>query len=207
MSLQFGKELSSIPVRVVPIPKGELRVINIDPHNKKEKGLVPVPTPRGEIIWVHLDIIESQQWTTITHRKSKGMTKASSSNVMGISTTKTEKDVASLTSLWEEESSWLLRQVLFLRQRPNPTSSSWNSMSSRWQALPRQWKRQLSRPQAARGQTEGASLCESPSKRLFGFIYCIFVITLLHPFCNKSCNYTVLIPNLCRIWWEKINYK
>jgi len=58
-SLQFGKELPSLPAGVVPIPKRELGVINTDPHNKKEKGLVHVPTPRGEIMWVHPDIIES----------------------------------------------------------------------------------------------------------------------------------------------------
>jgi len=68
-------------------------VINIDPHNKKEKGLVPVPTPRGEIMWVHPEIIESQS-TIVTHRKS--------SNVVGISTRETEKDVAFLTSSGEE---------------------------------------------------------------------------------------------------------
>jgi len=38
-SLQLGKELLSVPSGVVPIPKGELRVINTDPHNKKEKAL------------------------------------------------------------------------------------------------------------------------------------------------------------------------
>ena len=42
---------------------------------------------------------------------------------------------------------------------------------------------------------------------VFGHIYCIFVIIFLYPFCNKSCNYTILISNLCRIWWEKINHK
>ena len=34
--LQFGV------ARVVPIPKGELRVLNIDPHHQQEKGLIPV---------------------------------------------------------------------------------------------------------------------------------------------------------------------
>ena len=79
-------------------------MINIDPHNKKEKGLVPVPTPQGEISWVHPDIIESQHLTTFTHRKSNGKAKASSSNVMGISTKETEEDIVSLTNSGEEES-------------------------------------------------------------------------------------------------------
>jgi len=55
-------------------------------------------------MWVHPDIIKSQQWTTVTHRKSKGKAKASSSNVVGISARETEEDVASLTSLEEEKS-------------------------------------------------------------------------------------------------------
>jgi len=44
-SLQFSKELPSVPAEVVPIPKEKLRVINTDIQNKKEKGLVIVPTP------------------------------------------------------------------------------------------------------------------------------------------------------------------
>ena len=43
--LQFGKEFPSVPAGVVSILKGELRVINTDPHNEKEKGLILVPTP------------------------------------------------------------------------------------------------------------------------------------------------------------------
>jgi len=38
-SLQFGKEFLSALAKVVPILKGKLRVINTDPHNKKEKAL------------------------------------------------------------------------------------------------------------------------------------------------------------------------
>ena len=80
-------------------------MINTDSHNQKEKGLVPVLTPREETMWVHPDIVESQQWTTVTNRKSKGKAKASSSNVVGISTREIEKDV-SLTSSEEEASAF-----------------------------------------------------------------------------------------------------
>ena len=100
-SLHFSKELLSVPVRVVLISK-ELRVINTDPYNKKKKGLVLVPTPRLEIMWIYPNIIEGQQWTTVTHRKSKGKAKASSSNVVGISVRETEEDVVSLTKSREE---------------------------------------------------------------------------------------------------------
>jgi len=40
---------------------------------------------------------------TITSRKSKGKTRASSSNVVSISTRETKEDVAALTSLGDEE--------------------------------------------------------------------------------------------------------
>ena len=102
-SFQFEKELPSVPAGVVTIPEKELRVINTNPHNKKE-DLIPVPAPRGEIMWAHSDIIESQQWTTITRKKSKGKAKAFSSNAVGISTRETEEDIVFLTSLGEEES-------------------------------------------------------------------------------------------------------
>jgi len=81
-------------------------VVNTDPQNQKEKSLISVPTPQGETMWVHPDIIESQQWMTVTNRKSKRKAKASSSNVVGISARETEEDVASLTSSGEEESAF-----------------------------------------------------------------------------------------------------
>ena len=49
-SIQFGRDLSLAPTGGVSIPKGRLKVVNIDPYKKKEKGLIPVPAPRGEIM-------------------------------------------------------------------------------------------------------------------------------------------------------------
>ena len=60
-SLQFGRDLLSVQVVVILIPKDELKVINTDSHHKEEKGLVSVPTSRGELMWVHPDIIQSHQ--------------------------------------------------------------------------------------------------------------------------------------------------
>ena len=54
----------------------------------------------------HPIIIESQQWTIVTNKKSKGKGKASFSNMVSISTRETEEDVSSLTSLGEEESAF-----------------------------------------------------------------------------------------------------
>ena len=45
--LQFGRQPPT-PSGVVPVPRGELRVVNTDPHQQQEKGLVPVFTPQGE---------------------------------------------------------------------------------------------------------------------------------------------------------------
>ena len=105
--IQFRRNLLLAPTRVVFIPKGELRMINTDPHNQREKGLILIPTPQGETMWVHPDIVESQQWTTITSRKSKGKARVSSSNMVSISIRETEKDVTSFTSSGDEESAFV----------------------------------------------------------------------------------------------------
>ena len=95
--IQFKWNPSIMPTSVVPFLKEKLRVINTDPHNQKEKGLIPVPTPRGKTMWVYPDIVQSQQWMTVLNRKSKGKAKASSSNIVSISTRETREDVASIT--------------------------------------------------------------------------------------------------------------
>jgi len=77
-------------------------MINTDAHNQQEKGLVPIPTPQEEIMWVHLDLVDGQQWTTVTNRRSKGKAKASSYNVVCVSSREAETDVPSLTDSEEE---------------------------------------------------------------------------------------------------------
>jgi len=58
--LQFGRGLPPASIGILPIPKGKLRVINADSHHQEEKGLVTVPPPQGEIMWVHPNLIQSQ---------------------------------------------------------------------------------------------------------------------------------------------------
>ena len=100
--LQFGKQPPT-PSGVIPVPKGELRVVNVDPHQQQEKGLVLVPTPQEKgLVLVHPDLIDEQQWTTVTNRKSKGKAKASSCNVVCASSREAETDVPSLTDSEEE---------------------------------------------------------------------------------------------------------
>jgi len=57
--LQFGNQPPA-PAGVVPIPKGELRMINTDSYHQQEKGLIPILTPQGEIMWVHPDLVDGQ---------------------------------------------------------------------------------------------------------------------------------------------------
>ena len=91
-----------MPAGVVPITKGELRVINTYPHHQWEKDLVPVPTPQGETIWVYPDLMEGQQWTTVTSRKSRGKAKVLPCNVVCDSSREAVFDVPSLTDFEEE---------------------------------------------------------------------------------------------------------
>ena len=77
-------------------------MVNTDPYQQQEKGLVPVFTPHGEVMWVHPDLMDGQQWTTVTSRKSKGKAKATSCNVVCASSREAETDVPSLTDSEEE---------------------------------------------------------------------------------------------------------
>ena len=77
-------------------------MVNIDPHHQQEKGLVLVPTPQGEVMWVHPDLVDGQQWTSVTNRRSKGKTKASSCNAVCASSREAKTDVPSLTDSEEE---------------------------------------------------------------------------------------------------------
>ena len=126
--LQFGTRPPT-PVGVISVPKGELRVVNTDPHQQQEKGLVPVPTPQGEIMWVHPDLVDEQQWTPVTNRKSKGKAKASSCHVICASSREAEDDVPSLTDSEEE--------TIVLATEPNqPTTGTRSSTArQRWLLL------------------------------------------------------------------------
>ena len=59
----------------------------------------------------HPDLMESQQWTTVTNRKSKGKAKASPCNVVCASSWEAETDVPSLTNSEEE--------IIVLAAEPN----------------------------------------------------------------------------------------
>ena len=53
-------------------------------------------------MWVHPDLVEGQQWTTVTNRKSKGKAKASPCSVVCASSQEVETDAPLLTNSEEE---------------------------------------------------------------------------------------------------------
>ena len=63
---------------------------------------MPIPTPQGEIMWVHLDLMEGQQWTTVTNRKFRDKAKASPCNVVCASFREAEINVTLLTDSEKE---------------------------------------------------------------------------------------------------------
>ena len=52
-------------------------------------------------MWVHPDLMEGHQWTTVTSRESRGKAKASPCNVVCASSREAETDVPSLTDFEE----------------------------------------------------------------------------------------------------------
>src|SRR4051812_4448277 len=71
-TIAFGCNEPIELVQVNPIPQVEMTIVNADPHQQKEKGLVPVNLTNGEICWVHPDLVDDDQpWTPVVGRKAK----------------------------------------------------------------------------------------------------------------------------------------
>src|SRR3954469_8602076 len=93
--LQFGQSPPT-PTAVFPIPTVEMRIINSDPHQQQEKGLVSTPVPRGGTLWIHSDLLDDvRQWTMVSCKKSRG--KSKQANVIIASIIEPDSDVNSLT--------------------------------------------------------------------------------------------------------------
>ncbi|ONK69947.1 uncharacterized protein A4U43_C05F28620 [Asparagus officinalis] len=77
VSLQFG-DFAEVQVQdgVKPIPQTETRIMNLDPHKLKEKGMVPYTISEGGVIWVHPDLLMDGQWTSADSKKSKSKQKS-----------------------------------------------------------------------------------------------------------------------------------
>ena len=54
--------MTTVQDGVAPDPKARLDVINPMAEVQKAKGLIPMMTKSGEIMWVYSDIIKDEQW-------------------------------------------------------------------------------------------------------------------------------------------------
>jgi len=61
VTLNFGT-FSKMTVQdsLVPVPKTRLNVINPLAERREAKGLIPMMTRSGEIMWLHLDILQDE---------------------------------------------------------------------------------------------------------------------------------------------------
>src|SRR4051812_16410668 len=90
------------PTAVFPIPAVEMRIINSDPRQQQEKGLVSTPVPGGGTMWIHPELLDDVcQWTTVSCKKSRG--KSRQANVIIASTIEPNSDVNSLSDSEKEE--------------------------------------------------------------------------------------------------------
>ena len=83
---------------LVPVPKARLDVINPMAEKQKAKGLISMTIRSEEIIWVHPDIVQDEQWET-----SKPKLKDKLSNVVSLTTDDDSMIVASLSDLKGEK--------------------------------------------------------------------------------------------------------
>ena len=101
---------------VVSIHKGEMYLKNTDLYSQKDRGLVPLTIPKGEIMWVHPNLVEDWQRTKTTFKKKGG--KAKSSNMISPSVNENDDHLKPLTDSEEE------RIVLAAYPEGNPGSRS-----------------------------------------------------------------------------------
>jgi len=159
-----------VPGRVVPIPKRKLKVVNIDLHSKEEKGLIPVPTPCREIIWVHPNIIQRSNRLLWSERSPKAKQKHLIA-MWGVFLREKSRKV-SLFSLTQKKRSLLslLAKALLPCQELDQVCSTWNSTMSWWQIPPRQPRRHPSCPRSNPWKCKKSLLFQSYSKRQRGRI-------------------------------------
>ena len=63
VTLNFGTFLkTTVQDGLTPVPKARLNVVNPMTEKQKAKGLIPLTTKSGEIMWVHPNIVEDEQW-------------------------------------------------------------------------------------------------------------------------------------------------
>ena len=94
VTLNFGTfSKTTVQNRLTPVPKARLDVINPMAEKQKVKGLIPTTIKFGEIMWVHSDIIEDEQWES-----NKPKLKSKSCNTISLATDDDAMTVGSLSA-------------------------------------------------------------------------------------------------------------
>ena len=80
VTLEFGKTPKvTVPDRSFPIPEARLEINDSSAKYQEIKGLVPLTLKTGEIMWIHQDLAQDEQWDS---KKSKS--KGKSCNVISV---------------------------------------------------------------------------------------------------------------------------
>ena len=96
MTLNFGTfPKMMVQDRLTPFLKARLDVVNLMAEKQKAKGLILMMTKSGEIMWVHPNIVEDEQWVS-----SKPKLKGKSYNVVSLAT---DDDGVTITSLGDSK--------------------------------------------------------------------------------------------------------
>ena len=78
VTLEFSKTPKvTVPDGTFPIPEARLEVKHPSAKTQEIKGLVPLALKTGEIMWIHPDLAQDEQWDS---KKSKA--KGKSCNVI-----------------------------------------------------------------------------------------------------------------------------
>jgi len=82
VTLNFGTfPKMTVQDGLVPVPKVRLDVINPMAEQQKAKGFILITTKSGEIMWVHPDVVQDEQWEA-----SKPKLKGRSCNAVSLAT-------------------------------------------------------------------------------------------------------------------------
>ena len=72
VTLEFGKTPKVIvPDGTFPIPAPRLEVKHPSAKTQENKGLIPLTLEIGKIMWIHLELVQDEQWD-LKKSKSKG---------------------------------------------------------------------------------------------------------------------------------------
>src|SRR4051812_30312807 len=107
-----------------------MTVVNTDPYQQEQKGLVPVNLTNGEVCWVHPDLVnDDQPWVPVASRRTKASNAPASSreskskgvvhtcNVLSAFSIEEDEDCAAMLTDSDEEPAMLEVNLLVAATR------------------------------------------------------------------------------------------